>query len=255
MPAAILGKKVGMTQVYSEDGRLRPVTVIQAGPCVVMQVKAVEPPAGKVRGDGYYALQLGFDDNPLRRATLPSQGHAAKAGTTPKRFIRELRLKAAPAAKAGDTLTVEQFLKKEGDKVDFAVGFVDVTAASKGKGFQGVMKRHHFGGQPGSHGTERKHRSPGSIGGMAPGAPGRGIKKGKRLPGHMGHVRITTRNHEVVSVDPANNLLVIVGNVPGPNGGYLFIRESKTRPGPKPPPPAAAEKKKTVAAAKAAAKK
>ena len=247
MPAAILGKKVGMTQVYTEDGRLRPVTVIQAGPCVVLQVKTVDPPAGKVRGDGYYALQLGFEDLPLRRATLPLQGHALKAGATPKRFIREIRLAAKPEAAAGSTVTVEAFNN---------VGFVDITGQSKGKGFQGVMKRHHFGGQPASHGTERKHRSPGSIGGMAPGAPGRGIKKGKRMPGHMGDVRVTTRNHEVISVDAANNLLVIVGNVPGSKDGYLFIRESKTRPGPKPAPRVEETgKKKMVASAKAAAKK
>jgi large subunit ribosomal protein L3 len=235
MPAAILGKKVGMTQVYTEDGRLRPVTVIQAGPCVVMQVKTVEPPPGKVRGDGYYALQLGFDDKPLRRTTLPAQGHAAKAGTTPKRFIREIRLKTKPEAAAGSTVTVEAFA---------GVGFVDITGRSKGKGFQGVMKRHHFGGQPASHGTERKHRSPGSIGGMAPGAPGRGIKKGKRMPGHMGDERVTSRNHEVIRVDAANHVLVVAGSVPGARDGYLFIRESKTRPGPKPPPRKPEEGKK-----------
>jgi len=226
-PAAILGTKVGMTQIYSKEGQIIPCTVIKAGPCVVLQVKEAEASAGRARTDGYSAVQLGFDEKPLKRATLPEQGHALKAGTTPRRFVREHRLKQAATAKPGDTVTVEAFTN---------VGFVDVTGTGKGKGFQGVMKRHHFGGQCASHGTERKHRSPGSIGGMAPGAPGRGIKKGKRLPGHMGGKRITTRNHEILIIDTAENLLVIRGNIPGAAGGYVFIRESKTRPGPKPEP-------------------
>lgn len=228
-----------MTQVYTADGKMIPVTVIQAGPCVVLQVKTAQPVAGKSRSEGYDALQLGFDEAPLRHATLPQQGHALKAGTTPRRFIQEIRFDARdgkPAVAAGATLTVEQFAN---------IGYVDIVGVTKGKGFQGVMKRHKFGGQPASHGTERKHRSPGSIGGMAPGAPGRGIKKGKRLPGHMGHVRRTTRNAEVISTDPANNILVVQGNVPGPKGGYLFIRESKTLRGPKPAPRAQPVKAKT----------
>ena len=225
-----------MTQMYTADGKLIPVTVIQAGPCVVLQVKGTEPAAGQTKSDGYEALQLGFEDKPLRSATLPEQGRALKAGTTPKRFVREIRFDPKKdgkvAGKVGDTLTVEQF----GDGQAVKIGYVDVTAISKGKGFQGVMKRHGFGGQPASHGTERKHRSPGSIGGMAPGAPGRGIKKGRRMGGHMGDVRITSRNHEVIVADPANNILVIQGSIPGAKGAYLFIRESKTRRGPKPAP-------------------
>jgi large subunit ribosomal protein L3 len=233
MPPAILGKKVGMTSVYTADGKMIPVTVIQAGPCVVMQVKTAEPPAPGKKSDGYSALQLGFDDKPLKRATFPEQGRALKAGTAPKRFIREVRFDARdgkPQATVGSTLTVEQF----GNAEKILIGYVDITATSKGKGFQGVMKRHGFGGQPASHGTERKHRSPGSIGGMAPGAPGRGIKKGKRMSGHMGDVRVTSRNHEIISVDPASNILVVKGSIPGANGTYLFVRESKTRRGPKP---------------------
>jgi len=214
MIAALLGKKVGMTQVYDEDGNLLPVTVVQAGPCDVMQVKSVET-------DGYYAVQLGFDDLKPHRASKPQIGHAAKAGLKPKRFVREVRLdQPVEDVQPGQSLTVDVF---EG------VSHVDVTGTTKGKGYAGVMRRHNFGGQPATHGVERKHRSPGSIGGHANNAGRSGkIKKGKRMAGHMGNVRCTTRNHKIVGLDKDNNLLLIKGALPGANGGYLFIRASKT---------------------------
>ena len=213
MLPAMLGKKIGMTQVYDENGRIHPVTVVQAGPCSVLQVKNDET-------DGYHAVQIGLDDVKPHRAGKPSIGHAARAGVKPKKFVREVRLAEAADVEAGATLTVEQFED---------VAFVDVVGTSKGKGFAGGMKRHKFGGQPATHGTERKHRSPGSIASHASNAgTGPKIKKGKRMAGHMGSVRCTSRNHKLVRVDRENNLLLIKGAVPGPAGAYVLIRKSKT---------------------------
>lgn len=211
----LLGKKVGMTQIYNEAGKIVPVTVIQAGPCTVMQVKSIET-------DGYKAIQMGFDDVKKSRQTKPALGHAKKAGDTPKRFVREMLLTDAKAEyKAGDKITVQNFAE---------IKFVDVVGTSKGKGFAGVMKRHHFGGMPASHGTERKHRSPGGIGSHATdrGHSGK-IKKGKRMGGHMGNRRITVKNHALVSVDADQNLMVIKGAIPGPCGGYVIVKQSKGR--------------------------
>lgn len=216
MAAALLGKKVGMTRVYTEAGVSVPVTVIQAGPCPVLQVKTADGP------DGYNAVQLGFDDVKAHRSTLPIIGHAGKAGTGPKAFIREIEMPEQPAAALGDVWTVEVF-ETAGTK------HVDVVGTTKGRGFTGVMKRHHFGGQPASHGTERKHRSPGGIGANAPRGISRAIKKGKKMAGHMGDVRRTNRNQELVGIDKENNLLLVKGSVPGPNGGYLLVRQAKTR--------------------------
>jgi len=224
MVPAILGKKIGMTQVYGAEGRVEPVTVVQAGPCSVLQVKTAET-------DGYCAVQLGFEDVKLHRAPRPQIGHVAQAGCPPKRFVREVRL-ASPAAdvRPGSSVTVEAFAN---------VPFVDVIGTTKGKGFAGVMKRHHFGGQPASHGTERKHRSPGTI---ASYASSRGCggkpKRGKRMAGHMGAVRCTSRNHRLLRVDKENNLLLITGPVPGPIGGYVYVRVSKTARPVKAAPPA-----------------
>jgi large subunit ribosomal protein L3 len=213
MTPALLGKKLGMTRVYDERGFVMPVTVVQAGPCAVTQVKTVQ-------SDGYNAVQLGFEEAKPRHSTMPLIGHVAKAGVTPKRHFQEIRLKEATALVAGAVVNVEIFKD---------VKFVDVIGTSKGKGFAGVMKRHHFGGQPGSHGTERKHRSPGSI---ASRATSRGQcgkpKKGVRMAGHMGAARITTRNHPIVRIDPENNLLLIKGALPGANGSLLFVRKSVT---------------------------
>jgi large subunit ribosomal protein L3 len=213
MLTALLGKKVGMTQVYDEVGVLHPVTVVQAGPCTVLQVKTTET-------DGYNAVQIGFDDVKAHRATRPLIGHAAKAGAKAKKFIREIRVEEVPGVEPGASVDVEAF---EG------VPYVDVIGTSKGKGFAGVMKRHNFGGQPASHGTERKHRSPGSIGGHATNlGTGPKPKKGKRMAGQMGNQRVTTRNCKLVGVDKEHHLLLIQGAVPGPKGQYVMVRTSKT---------------------------
>lgn len=216
MAAALLGKKIGMTRFYTPSGVSVPVTVIQAGPCPVLQVKSSDGP------DGYNAVQLGFDDVKPHRSTLPIIGHAGKAGTGPKRFIREVRLAEKPSASLGEVWTVEVF-EKAGTR------HVDVVGTTKGKGFAGVMKRHHFGGQPASHGTERKHRSPGGIGAHAPRGTGQSVKKGKRMAGHLGHERRTSRNQELVGIDKEHNLLLVKGSVPGANGSYLLVRQAKTK--------------------------
>ncbi len=210
----LLGKKVGMTQVYDEKEQLLPVTVIQAGPCVVMQVKNVET-------DGYNAVQLGYDDIKASRRTKAAIGHAEKSKTVPKRFIREMRLAGGEKTELnqGDSVTVSVFAETK---------FVDVIGTSKGKGFTGPMKRWHFGGMPDSHGTERKHRSPGSQAGYGTDrGHGGDIKKGKKMGGHLGAARITVKTHRLVSVDQENNLLVIKGSVPGPAGGYVVVRTSQ----------------------------
>lgn len=211
--AMLLGKKIGMTQVYDENSRLLPVTVIQAGPCSVMQVKTAET-------DGYNAVQLGYDDMKASRRNKPAVGHSSKSGTSPKRFVKEMRVgKAEPQCQAGDSVTVSVFSE---------TNLVDVIGVSKGKGFAGVMKRHRFGGFPASHGTERKHRAAGSISSFASDAGhGGNLKKGKKMPGHMGHVRVTSRNHTVVSIDEEKDLLIVKGSVPGPSGGYVVVRSSK----------------------------
>ena len=210
----LLGKKVGITQVFDEAGRLLPVTVIQAGPCSVMQVKTAAT-------DGYDAVQLGYEDVKPSRAKKPQLCHAAKANVVPKQFVREMRLDkdAQGQLKPGDTVTVSVFNQTKS---------VDVTGTSKGKGFAGVMKRHGFGGMPGSHGTERMHRHPGS---QASHAVDRGHggnpKKGKRMGGHMGDEKVTTKNHSVISIDEDRNLIVVKGSVAGPAGGYVVVRTSK----------------------------
>jgi large subunit ribosomal protein L3 len=213
MTPALLGRKVGMTRVYDESGAVVPVTVVQCDQNAITQVKTTE-------NDGYNAVQIGFGDVKAKFSTFPLIGHTAKAGLGPKKHFAEIRFKDATDKKAGDTVTVELFTD---------VKFVDVIGTSKGKGTAGVMKRHHFGGQPASHGTERKHRSPGSIASHATwrgqcGKP----KKGLRMGGHMGSDQVTTRKHPLVKIDAANNLLLIKGALPGPNGGLLFIRKSIT---------------------------
>ena len=215
MPACLLGKKLGMTRYYTEEGTNIPVTVIEAGPCVVTQVKTTAT-------DGYAAIQLGFDDVKPRRSTMPLIGHDAKAESGPKRLHREMRLAdddQAVAFTLGQMLDVSVFAE---------VPYVDVIGTSKGKGFAGVMKRHNFRGLCASHGTERKHRSPGSIGGHATNlGTGPKVKKGKRMAGRMGDERVTVRSLDVVGVDPERNLLLVKGPVPGPSQGYLFIQEAR----------------------------
>lgn len=215
MTAALLGKKIGMTRVYVDGDKSVPVTVIQAGPCSVLQVKTADDK------NGYHAVQLGFEDVKPHRSTIPMIGHAGKSGTGPKRFIKEVRLTEAPSAESGDVWTVEVF-EAAGTR------HVDIIGTTKGAGYAGVMKRYGFGGQPASHGTERKHRSPGGIGANAPRGIGQSVKKGKRMAGHMGDVRRTSRCQELVRVDKENNLLLVKGSVPGPNGGFVLIRQAKT---------------------------
>ena len=215
MPIAILGKKIGMTRWFMEDGRNIPVTVIQAGPCVVTQVKT-----GK--SDGYAAIQMAFDDSKPRATTQQLIGHDAKAGSVPKRVHQELRLEKdeeASAYELGQILSVGTFT---------GMKFVDVTGVSKGKGFQGTMVRWNFKGICASHGTERKHRSPGSIGSHGTDrGHGAKIKKGKKMSGRMGGERTTIRSLDLISVDVEKNLLVVKGAVPGASNGYLLIRTPK----------------------------
>jgi large subunit ribosomal protein L3 len=213
MTPALLGKKIGMTRVYDEKGAVIPVTVVQAGPCAVTQVKTVE-------SDGYNAVQIGYGDAKPKHSTFPLMGHCAKAGVAPKRHFKEIRLKEPTTLAPGATVNVDVFN---------GVQFVDVIGTSKGKGTAGVMKRHHFGGQCASHGTERKHRSPGSLASRATwrGQSGK-PKKGVRMAGHMGMDQVTAQKHPLVKIDAGNNLLLIKGALPGPNGSLLFIRKSIT---------------------------
>lgn len=211
---AIMGRKVGMSRWFTEDGANIPVTIVEAGPCVVTQVKTEGT-------DGYAAVQMGFEDAKVRRAAMPQIAHDAKAKTAPKRFHREFRVAddaEAEGYELGQSITVADL---------DGVKFVDVAGTSKGKGFQGVMKRHNFAGLEASHGVERKHRSAGSIGGHSTNlGTGPKLKKGKRMAGQMGNERVTVRSIDVIHTDPEKNLLVLKGPVPGPNGGELYIRPS-----------------------------
>ncbi len=203
----ILGTKLGMTQVFDANARVVPVTVIQAGPCTVAQVKSPER-------DGYSAVQLAYGEVRPRKVTRPRAGHFAKAGVEPTRHLVELRTASAGDYAPGQELKADVFAPGER---------VDVVGVSKGKGMAGVMKRHGFAGLSASHGTERKHRSPGSVGACA--TPGH-IFKGMRMAGHMGHERVTMLNLEVVKVDPDRNLLLVRGAVPGPKRGLVMLRSS-----------------------------
>ncbi len=211
MSVALLGKKIGMTRVFVDGNVSVPVTVIQAGPCVVTQVRTMET-------DGYSAVQIGFDNMKPRNSTMAMIAHDFKAGTTAKRFHREFRIEEKDSGNftLGQELTVKAL---EGTM------YVDVIGTSKGKGFAGVMKRWHFKGMPQSHGTERKHRSPGSIGSLCSNRGfGGGLAKGKKMAGHMGDARITQRSVDLVRIDAENNLLLIKGSVPGANNGMVIIR-------------------------------
>ncbi|MEI7658989.1 MAG: 50S ribosomal protein L3 [Phycisphaerae bacterium] len=212
MGFSLLGKKIGMTRVYV-DAVSTPVTVVEAGPCVVTQLRTAEK-------DGYTAVQIGFGEVAPKNSTMPLIAHDFKAGTSPKRHHREFRVTADELKNytVGQSLTVKDLEGKL---------FVDVIGTSKGKGFAGVMKRHHFKGMFASHGTERKHRSPGSIGGLCSNRGfGGGLKKGKRMAGHMGAERVTTRSLDVVKIDADRNLVLIKGTVPGGKNGLVEIRPS-----------------------------
>ena len=199
----ILGKKVGMTQVFTKEGKLIPVTVISVTPNVVTQIKTVEK-------EGYDAIQLGFDTIPEKRSTKPKMGHTKKANTEPKRFLREIRGVDVANYTLGQVLDASVFEAGE---------IVDVTGTSKGKGFQGVIKRHNQSRGPMGHGSQY-HRGVGSLGTMRP----MHVLKGKKLPGQMGNVKRTVQNLEVVSVDLENNIILIKGNVPGPKKGLVLIK-------------------------------
>lgn len=203
----VLGEKLGMTQVFDDEGRIVPVTVVQAGPCVVTQIRSQEK-------DGYTAVQLGFGQIDPRKVNKPRTGHFEKAGVTPRRYLVELRADDTTEYELGQEITASVF--EAGQKID-------VTGTSKGKGTAGVMKRHGFKGLGASHGTQRKHRSPGSIGGCA--TPGR-VFKGLRMAGRHGNARTTVQNLTVHAVDPEKNLLLIKGAVPGPNGGVVLVRDA-----------------------------
>ena len=206
MKKAILATKVGMTQIFAEDGTLTPVTVLQAGPCVVTQVKTVE-------NDGYEAVQVGYVDKREKLVNKPVKGHFDKAGVSYKRYVREFKLENAADYKVADEIKVDIFAA--GDKVD-------ATAISKGKGFQGAIKRHGQHRGPMAHGS-KFHRHAGSNGSAT--SPGR-VFKGKKMPGQMGNKQITIQNLEVVRVDAENNLLLIKGSVPGPKKSLVTIKEA-----------------------------
>lgn len=201
----ILGTKLGMTQVFDDNNRIVPVTVVQAGPCVVTRIRTADT-------DGYPAVQLAFGAVDPRKVTKPVAGHYAAAGVTPRRHLVELRTADAADYEVGQEVTAEVFT---------AGAVVDVVGTSKGKGTAGVMKRHGFSGLGASHGTQRKHRSPGSIGGCA--TPSR-VFKGTRMAGRMGNVRITTQNLTVHRVDAESGLLLIKGALPGPKGGLVLVK-------------------------------
>ncbi len=203
----ILGTKLGMTQVFDETGQVVPVTVVQAGPCVVTAVRTPD-------NDGYSAVQIGFGEINPRKVTKPVAGLFEKAGVTPRRYVAEIRTEGASEYTLGQELTAALFAAGQR---------VDVTGKSKGKGFAGVMKRHHFKGLSASHGTQRKHRSPGSIGACA--TPSR-VFKGVRMAGRMGAERTTVQSLTVHAVDGDKNLLLIKGAVPGPRGGLVMVRSA-----------------------------
>jgi large subunit ribosomal protein L3 len=207
----VLGTKLGMTQVFADDGKIVPVTVVAAGPCVVTAVRTPD-------ADGYSAVQLGYGEVDPRKVNRPEAGHYARAGVTPRRYLVELRTDDASDYTLGQEVTAETFTPGE---------LVDVTARSKGKGFAGVMKRHGFHGLGASHGTQRKHRAPGSIGGCA--TPGR-VFKGVRMAGRMGGVRTTAPNLTLHAVDADRGLLLIMGAVPGPSGGLVLVRSAVKTP-------------------------
>ena len=208
MQLAMLGEKIGMTQIFDAAGKSYAVTVIQLGPCQVMQVRTQEK-------DGYHAVQLGYQDKPERLCNQPETGHAKKhAHAAPKRHLREVRQDSPVEAQAGAVWTVEMFA---------AVPKVDVVGTMKGRGFAGVMKRYGFSGLETGHGVQRKHRAPGSIGRNT--SPGK-VVKGQRMNGQYGACRKTVRNLKVVSIDVENNLILVAGGVPGPNGGLLYVRQT-----------------------------
>ena len=207
MQKAIIGKKLGMTQVFSPEGKLIPVTVIEAGPCTVVQKKSIEK-------DGYEAIQVGFGEANPKRVTKPLQGHFNKAGVPFKKTLKEFRLEDISIYEVASEIKCDIFA--EGEKVD-------VTGVSKGKGYAGVIKRHGFARLKETHGTGPVHRHPGSMGACS--TPSR-VMKGKKLPGHMGHKQVTVLNLDVVKVDAERNLILVKGAIPGPKGAVVSVRNT-----------------------------
>jgi large subunit ribosomal protein L3 len=203
----VLGEKLGMTQVWDENNRVVPVTVVKAGPCVVTQIRKQEV-------DGYEAVQIAYGVIDPRKVNKPEAGHFAKAGVTPRRFTVEIRTTDAAEYQLGQEITAETFTQGQ---------IVDVSGTSKGHGFAGVMKRHNFRGLGAGHGVQRKHRSPGSIGACA--TPGR-VFKGVRMAGRMGSARVTVQNLTVQAVDAEKGLILVKGAIPGPNGGLVLVKTS-----------------------------
>lgn len=208
MSKAILGRKLGMTQIFTEEGKVIPVTVVESGKNVVIQNKTEEK-------DGYNAVQIGFGEVKEHKVTKPLKGHFEKAGVQPVKFVREMRLAAPSEYKVGDIVGVDIFA---------AGDLVDVTGTSKGKGFAGTVKRHNFARGPMGHGS-KSHREPGSTGAMISGHGGR-VLKGKKLPGHMGHERVTVQRLTVVRVDAGRNLILIKGAIPGPKKSFIVIKDT-----------------------------
>jgi large subunit ribosomal protein L3 len=207
----ILGRKLGMTQIWDEQNRVVPVTVIEAGPCRVVQLKTPER-------DGYAAVQLAFGDTKQQRLSKPELGHLKKADAPPLRHVAELRVDDLAGFEVGQVIGADVFAKGE---------LVDATGISKGKGFAGAMQRHNFKGQGASHGNHKKHRSPGSIGACA--TPAR-VFKGTRMAGQYGNARTTTQNLQIVEGDAEKGIILVRGAVPGPNGGLVFLRNAAKRP-------------------------
>jgi len=234
MVLGLLGLKVGMTHIYDDKGNLAPVTVLQVGPCPILQVRNQDR-------DGYDAVQLGFIDKPRDKATLPERGHVAskmeskrrqyltaagvqipeKADVEPQRYIREFRLDKPSDLKVGTLLLASEIFKE--------IKWVDVIGTSKGRGTAGAMKRHGFGGLPASHGVKKHHRSPGSIGSHASNRGSGRPKKGHLMAGRYGNSRVTVRNLDIVKIDADNHLILVRGAVPGPNGGLVMIRPTNKR--------------------------
>jgi large subunit ribosomal protein L3 len=250
MALGLIGRKVGMTQVYDEKGILKPVTVLQMGPCPVLQVRTTEK-------DGYSAVQLGYLDKARRKATRPERGHVsaeleskrrrsrtsagvtlpAKANTEPQRYIREFRLDGPTEIKVGDILQltkiftkIKKKIKKDGKETEVEdYPAVDVIGNSKGRGMTGVMKRHNFGGLRGSHGVKKGNRQHGSIASNASNRGSGRPKKGIRMAGRYGNTRVTARNLDIVRIDAENNVLLVKGAVPGPNGGLVMVRPTNKK--------------------------
>ena len=212
MAKGILGKKIGMTQIIEADGRMIPVTVVEAGPCLVVQNKTEET-------DGYNAVQLGFGELKEKHTNKPMKGHFDKAGVTPVKFVRELRLSAPSEYTVGQKISAEIFTAGE---------LIDATGISRGKGFAGTIKRHNFACGPMAHGS-KSHREPGSMGPMHSGPGGRVIK-GKKLPGRMGNAKVTVQRLTVAKVDTDRNLILVKGSIPGAAGSFVVLRET-VKPG------------------------